>query len=278
MDVVVAAPYPEGPLWSQGHLYYTLYSEHKVMDWDGERSVVLWQQKGSGPSGLVETSQQTFLIVCYDANTVVEINRHGSTIKTTDADGRSFPFKGPNDAVRDSRGGIYMTASGTYSVDAPVEGVVYYRPPGGEFDAVADNIHYANGLGLIDGGDRLLVAEMLEQRILAYDVGSDGTLSGRRVFARTDQMTSTAQAESGPLDGPDGLTVDGEGCVYIAQNGSGQVLVTDFDGQLLQNLLVPAQAVTNVALDDSERFLFITAAFDPSSPPYPGNVYCTAPH
>ena len=48
---------------------------------------------------------------------------------------------------------------------------------------VADRIHYSNGLALVDGGKRLLVAEGMRNQVLQYTIGKEGVLSvGRRLY------------------------------------------------------------------------------------------------
>lgn len=268
--------YPEGPLWLNGELFYTEYSEGRILTWDGESSREFWAQEGCGPSGLIETEDNTLLVTCYDSNTLAEVDRKGETVQTVEEDGAGEPFSGPNDFTKDSRGGIYFTASGAYSADAPAEGKVYYITPEGDIQLVAEGIRYSNGLGLTPGGDTLLVAEMLERRVLSFSVQDDGGLEDREVFASTEELSPTSGGP-GPLDGPDGLKVSEDGAVYIAQNGTGRVLIVSPDGELEQEVEVPSDHVTNVAFGPSPETLYITSAIDPNNEPYPGEVYKATP-
>jgi sugar lactone lactonase YvrE len=52
--------------------------------------------------------------------------------------------------------------------------------------------------------ETLIVAESHGHRLTAFDIGADGTLSGRRVWAALGEGT------------PDGICVDGEGAVWYA--------------------------------------------------------------
>lgn len=263
--------YPEGPLWLDGRLFYTEYSEDRIMTYDGGRNRVFWKQEGCGASGLVQTQDHTLLVTCYDSNTLAEVSPEGETVGTIKTDSAEEPFVGPNDFTEDSKGGIYLSASGVYSPDAPAQGKVHYIAPDGEIREVARGIHYSNGLGLTPDG-RLLVAEMLEKRVLSYAVRDDGGLEDRQVFAKTEELAPTPSG-AGPLDGPDGLKVADNGNVYITQNGAGRVLVTDPDAGLLRKVEVPADHVTNVAFGPTPRTLYITSAMDASNEPYPGEVY-----
>lgn len=157
---------------------------------DPQLSVISRKQKGCGPSGLIETPDDTLLVTCYDSNTLAEVSLEGETVGTIKKDSAGEPFLGPNDFTKDSEGGIYFSASGVYTADAPTQGKVYYRAPGDKFRPVAKGIHYSNGLGLTPDG-RLLVAEMLEKRILSYRVEDDGSLGDRQVFANTQELAPT---------------------------------------------------------------------------------------
>lgn len=263
--------YPEGPLWLEDKLFYTEYSEGRIMTYDGERNRELWTQEGCGPSGLIETPDDSLLVTCYDSNTLAEVNLEGETVGTIKKDNAGEPFLGPNDFAKDSEGGIYFSASGVYSADAPAQGKVYYREPGGKIRQVAKGVHYSNGLGLTPD-NRLLVAEMLEKRVLSYAVGDNGSLEDRRVFAKTEELAPTPTG-AGPLDGPDGLKVADDGNVYVAQNGTGRVLVTNPDAELIRKVKVSADHVTNVAFGPTPQTLYITSAIDANNAPYPGEVY-----
>jgi gluconolactonase len=266
------ASYPEGPLWQHGTLYYTEYGADRVMTFRGGVNRQLWKEKGCGANGLVTTVERTFLVACYDNNTLVEINRSGATVRVIRHDSAGSRFHGPNDFTRDARGGIYFSDSGTYSASAPVTGTVEYIARDGSIRVVARHIHYSNGLAVTPDGRHLLVAEMLANRVLRYDIGRNGRLSHRRVFVRLTRIAPVRHR--GPLDGPDGVKVDRRGRIYIAQNGAGRVLVVSASGRkLLRTVRVAALHVTNVALGATARTLYITSVIDPDHAPYPGRVY-----
>jgi sugar lactone lactonase YvrE len=65
-----------------------------------------------------------------------------------------------------------------------------------------------------------------------------------------------------------------DGNYYIAQNGSGRVLVVNEEKKLVRMINVPAPYVTNVGFGPTgPDTLYITGAFDPWKPPFPGAVY-----
>lgn len=265
------APYPEGPVWRAGRLYYTDYANSNVLVLRHGRKSVFWHRDGCGASGLVERPRGHLLVTCYDDNTLVELDARGHAVRTIAEDSEGKPFLGPNDFARDARGGVYFSASGVYDVDAPIQGTVYYIARDGRIRQVAAHIHYSNGMAVTPDGRHLLVSEMLENRVLRYDIGPDGTLSGRRVLVRMRDVTP-GPAPTDPYTGPDGLKIGPDGLTYVAENGTGRVVVLDPGGRYVRSVRVPATYVTNVAVAPWGE-MYVTAAFDANHPPYPGAVY-----
>jgi gluconolactonase len=267
------AHYPEGPLWRAGKLFYVEYSTSNIKTWSGAQSAIFWHQDGCGPSGLISRGAG-LLIACYDGNYLVELDVTGHEIQVLRADSSGRPFAGPNDFAADDRGGIYFSASGAYDIKAPITGtVLYLRPDGRTITQVATALHYPNGLTMAKDRRHLLVAEMLAGRLLSFPIEADGTLGTRRVWARLQDLAPpTPHADA--YNGPDGLKLGMDGNYYIAQNGSGRVLVVDEQRKVVRVITLPTPYVTNMAFDPLEaNVVFITGAFEEWKPPFPGAVY-----
>lgn len=268
------AGYPEGPLWDHGRLLYVEYAGNDIKAWDGKQSSTYWRKDHCGPSGLLRFSNDHLLLACYDANELVELDARGKEVRTISTDTRGKPFTGPNDFAADGAGGAYFSASGVYDIKAPITGAVLHLSPDGRMvRELANTIHYPNGLTLSKDGRQLLVAEMLAGRILSFPIQADGTLGPRTVWARLQDLAPATPHED-PFNGPDGFKLGPDGHYYIAQNGSGRVLVVSEERQLLRTIEVPTPYVTNVAFGPSGAdTLYITGAFDQWKPPFPGAVY-----
>jgi sugar lactone lactonase YvrE len=271
------AHYPEGPLWRDGKLLYVEYSTGNIKTWDGKHGGVLWHEDGCGPSGLILRGEN-LLVACYDGNYLVELDRAGREVRVLRADSSSRPFVGPNDFAADDKGGIYFSASGAYDLKAPITGtLLYLRADGTTPTQVATTLHYPNGLTLTKDRRHLLVAEMLAGRLLSFPIETDGMLGARTVWARLQDLAPPTPHEDA-YNGPDGLKLGPDGNYYIAQNGSGRLLVVNEDSKLVRAINVPTPFVTNVAFDPLEpNIVFVTGAFDQWKPPYPGVVYRWSP-
>ena len=265
--------YPEGPAWRDGQLFYVEYSASNLKRWDGTRAQIFWHRDGCGPSGLIDFHGH-WLVACYDDNSIVEIDATGKQVRVSRADSRGRSFIGPNDFAADGHGGIYFSASGIYDIKAPISGTVLHIAADGKvITAVADTVHYPNGLTLSRDGRHLLVSEMLAGRILTFPIGADGRLGARTVWARLRDL-APATANEDAYNGPDGLKLGPDGNYYIAQNGSGRVLVVGEDKKLVRKIDVPTPFVTNLAFGAADTgTVFITGVFDEWNAPYPGAVY-----
>ena len=86
---------------------------------------------------------------------------------------------------------------------------------------VAEDIQFPNGMVITPDGRTLIISESFAGRLTAFDVGADGGLSGRRVFA--DGL------------GPDGICLDAGGAVWVSTGGSSVVRVAE-GGKVLQRV------------------------------------------
>jgi sugar lactone lactonase YvrE len=94
-----------------------------------------------------------------------------------------------------------------------------------------------NGPAFSPDGRTLYFSDSTGRRILAYEMSPDSLkLGNRRVFARF--------AEADGL--PDGLTVDAEGCLWVAHYGGGRISRLAPDGSVMAVYPVPCPVVAAV--------------------------------
>ena len=273
-ELIVVDPearYPEGPLWRAGKLFYVEYAQSNINAWDGHRSRVYWHRDHCGASAVIPFHDH-LLVACYDENALVELDGAGKTVRLIRTDSSGKPFIGPNDFAADNHGGIYFSASGVYDLKAPISGtVLYLTTDGRSVSEVANTIHYSNGLTVSRDQQHLLVAEMLAARILSFPIAANGALGPRTVWARLQDLAAPTPNEDA-YNGPDGLKLGPDGNYYIAQNGSGRILVVDEQRKLVRTIELPTPYVTNMGFGPNGA-VFITGAFEQWKPPFPGAVY-----
>ena len=277
-DRVVINPrsaYPEGPLVAGDLVYYAEMGSDRVMRWDGHANTPVWSRPGCGPTSVARGAGDTLVVLCDQESVLVRITPAGKTVEVikTDAEGRSFVA--PNASINDAKGGIYWSASGIFSPSSPPEGAVLYLDKTGRLERLAEGIHYSNGVALSPDGKVLYVSEHLSRRILAYDVASDGSLSGTRVFLRLDDLVGKDPNRSWEV-GPDGLVMDREGNLYIAEYGGGRIIIVGKDAKLRATIDFPQMYTTAPLLTDNEARIFVTAPVSLYDPKALGSVYSVA--
>jgi gluconolactonase len=182
------------------------------------------------------------------------------------------PFNAPNDLVVDLKGRIYFTDPrylGGEPMEQPVEGV-YRIDPDGKVARIAVNAGKPNGITISPDQSTLYVASLHfgtdgwvpedmpvvagPMALYAYPLREDGSLGERRVLV-----------DFAPGSGPDGITVDRDGNLYLAIPDDDPekcgVLVVSPQGRDLAFIPVP-ESPTNVKFGRGAgaRTLFITSS------------------
>jgi gluconolactonase len=266
---------PEGPLYVDGNLYYVGWISNTLSRWDGKTATVLDSTPGCGHNGLALTKRKTFLIACTnDPGAILEVDMTGKQLRRWDAEGNGRKFDGGiNDVVVAANGGVYATVFGPY-VDPPtsVAGRVIYLAPGSqEWIEVANDLNYANGIGVSADQKTLYVSETVGNCILKFSINGDGSLSHRSNFALLNLLTKN-KVESWWI-GPDSMKIDSKGDIYVAQWSGGKILKLSPDGALLHIFEIAAgNGTTNVAFGDGEKDLYVTVAKDPNDPQADGGI------
>jgi len=263
--------YPEGPLWFHGRLLYTEMVRHRLMVWDGKANKEFARLPACGPTSIAPLGDGSLMVTCHLAHELRRVSAAGQTLATIDRDSQGRRFVYPNDSISDGQGGAWFSSSGEFDLGAPPTGTIYHLSAKGELRPIVDTIRYANGVARTADGKRLLVSEHLNRKVLSFRIGAQGALDDRRVFF--DLAEAPPSRESDPLAGPDGIEVARDGTIYLAEYGAGRILVLSAEGRLLQTLPVPDKYVTNVALDDRQRTLYITSPASNTVPPFRGSVW-----
>ncbi|MEQ3553144.1 SMP-30/gluconolactonase/LRE family protein [Pseudonocardia nematodicida] len=176
----------ESARWHDGRLWFAHWGAGEVVavDLDGNAEVV-----APGPDGLgwsIDWLPDGRLITTGPETTV----HHGDGTRST------WSTQGGNEVVVHPDGQVYVNG---FDFDflgggVPEPGWIRRIDPDGTVTGVADDIHFPNGMVLTPDGSTLVVAESMARRLTAFDVGADGSLGGRRVWA--DGL------------GPDGICLD----------------------------------------------------------------------
>jgi len=268
---------PEGPLFVDGNLYYVGWISNTLSKCDGKKATVLNNTPGCGHNGLALTKKKTFLLACTnDPGAILELDMTGKQLRRWDADSNGKKFDGGiNDIVVTANGGAYATVFGPYAnppTPTAVIGKILYLGPGGEkWVEVADNLNYANGIGVSPDQKTLYVSETVGNCILKFTINGNGSLSNRSNFALLSHLVRN-KVNSWWL-GPDSMKIDSKGNIYVAQWFGGKILKLSPEGKLLHVFEIAAgDGTTNVAFGEGEKELYVTVVKDPNDPQAKGSI------
>jgi sugar lactone lactonase YvrE len=158
-----------------------------------------------------------------------------------------------NDMTVDAQGRVWVDSFGydLYAGERPVGAKLWRVEPDGNVVAAADGLHFPNSIMVSADGSRLVVAETIASRLTAFDVAADGTLSGRRVYcqiAPTVPLEEIAEDYSNVTYGPDGCTLDAEGCVWAGNSLGNWIGRFSPAGEVLQRFDAPEAGMSVYAV------------------------------
>jgi gluconolactonase len=266
---------PEGPLFIHGNLYYVGWMSDTLSKWDGRKATVLNHTPGCGHNGLALTNHKTFMLACTDdPGAILELDMKGKQLHRWDIDSAGRKLDGGiNDVVVAANGGVYATVFGAFleRPTAVIGRILYLAPGAQQWVEVANDLNYANGIGISPDQKTLYVSETVGNCILKFAINGDGTLSQRSNFALLNVLVPNKVVS--PWLGPDSMKIDGQGNMYVAQWSGGKLLKLSPEGKLLHVFEIAAgDGTTNIAFDKGEKNLFVTVVKDPNDPQAKGSI------
>lgn len=248
----------EGPRWHDGSLWFSDIHAHRVHRVrDGVDEVVA--EIDDRASGLGWLADGSTIVVAMESGRVLRIDPVSGD-PSVHAEVSHLARGTINDMIVRSDGTAYVGDMGarTFSEhpDHSIPGQLFLIAPDGVVSVARDELRAPNGMILTDDERTLILAESGGLRLLAFPVAVDGTLGAERVFA--DLVPDRADV---PVAAPDGICLDADGAVWVADPVGARVLrvleggeVTDvhrFEG------LTPVACVLG---GDDRRTLFVCAA------------------
>ena len=243
----------EGPRWRDGRLWFSDMHAHEViaMAPDGKRETVF---SHSGPvSGLGWLPDGRMLVVSMVDMQLLRIEPDGRAVVHGDlsavATGRC------NDMVVDAAGRAYV---GNFGYDYPAGEMKPAKmarvDPDGTVSVAADELLFPNGTIITPDSKTLIVGETFAERLTAYDIGADGSLSNRRVWAQL-----------GKQEYPDGSCLDAEGAIWVASPFTAECIRVKDGGEVLERIKA-GQGVFACMLGGPDRRTLVMLTADTSDP------------
>jgi sugar lactone lactonase YvrE len=215
----------EQPRWHEDRLWFSDWGTREVIavDLDGNSEVIL--RAPAFPCCVDWLPDGRLLVVSARDGLLLRREPDGSLVSHADLSRISDPAAG-NELVVDGRGNAYVNGGG-FDLMAGKEfapGIVALVTPDGSARQVADDIAFPNGMVVTPDNSTLIVAESYANKLTAFDIGADGGLSNRRVWA--------------DLQGgvPDGICLDAENAVWYGDVPNKRCVRVREGGDVLQTI------------------------------------------
>jgi sugar lactone lactonase YvrE len=211
--------FPEAPRWRDGKLWFSDFYSFQVLTVDLYGRAETVAEVPQRPSGLGWMPDGTLLVVSMLDRSLLR-SEAGRLRKVADL---SALAGGPcNDMVVDAQGRAYVGNFGydRHAGEAPKTTCIARVDPDGRVVRAAEDLMFPNGTVITPDGRTLIVGETFAERLTAFDIEADGALTNRRVFARVEGMS------------PDGICLDAEGAVWVADPFGKKLMRISAEGRL----------------------------------------------
>jgi len=234
--------FTEGPRWHEGRLWCSDMHDHRVISsaLDGEVHTVV-RVDDDEPSGLGWLPDGRLLVVAMESQRLLRVEHGGEVV--THADLSSAARGSLNDMIVAADGTAYIGDMGVRIHELGAErrpGQTFRVAPDGQWECAADDLASPNGHILTDDGRTLIVAESGGGCLTAFTVAADGSLSERRTYAQL-----TPEKEGVVFAPPDGICLDAEGAVWVADPLGARVFRVREGGEVTDS--IPFEGVIPVA-------------------------------
>ena len=235
----------ESPRWHGDLLYFSDWSAGEVLSVDlaGHSEVIA--RVASLPLCTAWLPDGRLVIVSSPDGRLLRREPDGSLVTHADL-GRP----GWNDIVVDGRGHAYVNGAG-FNPMAGEEfrpGSVHLVTADGAVRQVADDIAFPNGMAVTGDNSTLIVADSYRHQLVGFDIGADGGLSGRRVWADLGEGV------------PDGICADAQDAIWYADVPGQRCVRVAAGGAVLQTVGLDRGGFACMLGGPARATLFIVAA------------------
>jgi sugar lactone lactonase YvrE len=237
----------ESPRWHDDRLWFSNWVAQELIavDVDGGSEVIV--RMPSFPFSIDWLPDGRLLIVSGREGLLLRMEPDGSLVTHADLTGLSrHPW---NEIVVDGRGNAYINNTG---FDFPggefAPGILALVAPDGSVRQVADGVAFPNGMAVTPDNSTLIVAESYANRLSAFDIAADGSMSNARAWA--------------DLDGgvPDGICIDAEDAVWYGDVPNKRCVRVRAGGEVLQTIDLDRGCFACMLGGVDNRTLFMMAA------------------
>ena len=234
----------EGPSFdADGNLYIVDIPFGRIFRISPEKKWSLVAEYDGWPNGLKIGRDGRILVADY-MHGIMELDVRAGRMRKVLTSRNSESFRGCNDLHLASNGDIYFTDQGQTGLHDPT-GRVYRLKADGRLDCLISTGISPNGLVLDSAEAVLFVAMTRDNAVWRMPFMKDGSVSKVGRFC----------SMFGP-SGPDGMTMDSAGRLFVAHASLGHVFVFAPNGELIARIKSCAgQSCTNVAIRNDRIYI-----------------------
>jgi gluconolactonase len=266
----------EGPLWVEKHnmLLFSDVPMNTIYKWTEAKGKEVYLKPsgytGTEPSLCKEPGSNglTFdkngnLVLCQHGNRQMArmdapLDKPEAKFVTLADKYNGKRFSSPNDAVFNNAGELFFTDppyglqtqnDSDTKKEIPFNGV-YKVKTNGEVILLVDSITRPNGIALMPGDNRLVVAcsDGATPNWYIFDIKGDSVINGKIFYSASEEAKTMKGV-------PDGFKIDKNGNVFAT--GPGGVYIFNSEGKKLGHIKLD-NATSNIALSPDEKTIYIT--------------------
>jgi sugar lactone lactonase YvrE len=236
----------ESPRWHDDRLWFSDWGTQEIIavDLEGESEVIV--RVPSFPFCIDFLPDGRLLIVSASDRLLLRREPDGPLV--THADLSTLSEHPWNDIVVDGRGNAYIGNIGFEFPEAEfAPGTLALVTPDGSARQVADGVAFPNGIVVTPDNSTLIVAESYANRLTAFDITADGSLSNRRMWAELGGGV------------PDGICLDAEGAVWYGDVPNKRCVRVREGGEVLQTIALDRGCFACMLGGPDDKTLFMVA-------------------
>jgi sugar lactone lactonase YvrE len=247
----------ECPRWHDGRLWYSDFFDKAILSVspEGERRVELVFD--GEPAGLGWLPDGRLLFNSRLDRVIFRREPDGSVVEHGNL--RPWATWHANDMVVASNGQAYSgnfgfdldgLYDGTVDANAIAPASLIRVDPDGTSHEAADGLRFPNGAVITDDGGTLIIAESFGGQLSAFDRGTDGALTNRRVWATLEGIA------------PDGICLCADGSVWVANALAAECVRVAEGGLVVERVTTSRNCYACMLGDDDRRTLYMVTAVD----------------
>lgn len=240
--------FTEGPRWHEGRLYFSDFYTHRVLAVDGEGRVEVIATVPGQPSGLGWLPDGRMLVVSMLDRKLLRQEGDGRLVEHADLS--KIATYHCNDMVVDTQGRAYVGNFGSdiESGNKLVKANLAFVDTDGSVSVAAEDLAFPNGAVITPDGKTLIIGESFGRCLTAFDIADDGGLLNRRIWANLHPHI------------PDGICLDAEGAIWLADPANDCVVRVAEGGDVLQKIEMSNGTFACMLGGEERKTLFVCTA------------------